>query len=80
LQQCRWYDGKSLKSPVQATYDGFSRRYNTYAYATETLEDGLAYVKVNNPHMHGAGGEENRRTDQRLSLYSLKATLVFAVQ
>jgi len=50
--------------PVQATYDGFSRRYNTYAYATETLEDGLAYVKVNNPH--GAGGEENRRTDQRL--------------
>ena len=30
-------DGKPLKSQVEATSDGFSRRYNTDAYAAENL-------------------------------------------
>ena len=74
-------DGKPLKSPVQATYDGFSRRYNTYAYATETLEDGMAYVKVNNPGIWMVRVEKRIEEPAKdYDLYSLKATLVFAVQ
>jgi len=74
-------DGKPLKSPVQATYDGFSRRYNTYAYATETLEDGLAYVKVNNPGIWMVRVEKRIEEPAKdYDLYSLKASLVFAVQ
>lgn len=74
-------DGRPLKSPVQATYDGFSRRYNTYAYATETLEDGLAYVKVNNPGIWMVRVEKRiEEPTKDYDLYSLKATLVFAVQ
>jgi hypothetical protein len=67
--------------PVQATYDGFSRRYNTYAYATETLEDGLAYAKVNNPGIWMVRVEKRiEEPTKDYDLYSLKATLVFAVQ
>ena len=67
--------------PVQATYDGFSRRYNTYAYATETLEDGLAYAKVNNPGISMVRVEKRiEEPTKDYGLYSLKATLVFAVQ
>ncbi|HSE84934.1 MAG TPA: hypothetical protein VLJ79_01795 [Candidatus Binatia bacterium] len=58
-------DGKPLKSPVQATYDGFSRRYNTYAYAPETLEDGLAYVKVVSPGIRMVRVEKRRESKNR---------------
>ena len=74
-------DGKPLKSPVQATYDGFSRRYNTYAYATETLEDGLAYVKVNNPGVWMVRVEKRiEETTKDYDIHALKATLVFSIQ
>jgi uncharacterized GH25 family protein len=74
-------DSKPLKSPVQATYDGFSRRSNTYAYATETLEDGLAYVKVNNPGVWVVRVEKRiEEPTKEYEIYSLKATLVFSVQ
>lgn len=74
-------DGKPLKSPVQATYDGFSKRYNTYAYATETLEDGLAYIKVVNPGIWMIRVEKRIEEPAKdYDLYSLKASLVFAVQ
>jgi uncharacterized GH25 family protein len=74
-------DSKPLKSPVQATYDGFSRRSNTYAYATETLEDGLAYVKVNNPGIWIVRVEKRiERPTKDYDIHALKATLVFSVQ
>jgi uncharacterized GH25 family protein len=74
-------DSKPLKSPVQATYDGFSRRSNTYAYATETLEDGLAYVKVNNPGIWMVRVEKRiERPTKDYDIHALKATLVFSVQ
>jgi uncharacterized GH25 family protein len=74
-------DSKPLKSPVQATYDGFSRRSNTYAYATETLEDGLAYVKVNNPGVWVVRVEKRiEKPTKDHDIHALKAILVFSVQ
>ena len=73
-------DGKPLKGQVFATYDGFSRRYMTFAQATESLDDGSAYVKITNP------GTWRVRVEKRLEvknpdydILSLKATLVFSV-
>jgi uncharacterized GH25 family protein len=74
-------NGKPVKSQVYATYDGFSRRYMTFAYATESRDDGLAHVKV------GSAGTWMVRVEKRLEgnakdydVLSLKATLVFLVQ
>jgi uncharacterized GH25 family protein len=74
-------DDKPMKGQAYATYDGFSRRYMTFAQATESLEDGFAYVKVTGP------GTWMVRVDKRLEannpeydILSLKATLVFSVQ
>jgi nickel transport protein len=75
-------DGKPLKSQVYATYDGFSRRSMTFAYATENLDDSISYVKVTSP-----GGVWMVRVEKRIEtnardfdLLSLKATFVFSVQ
>jgi hypothetical protein len=74
------FDGKPLQANVFATYDGFSRYYNTYAYVTESRE-GIAHVKISQP------GTWLVRVEKRLGeigkaydLLVLKATLVFSVQ
>jgi uncharacterized GH25 family protein len=74
------FDGKALQANVFATYDGFSRYYNTYAYVTESRE-GIAHVKISHP------GTWLVRVEKRLEeigkaydLTVLKATLVFSVQ
>ena len=72
-------DGKPLKSQVYATYDGFSRA--TFVYATESLDDGIAYVKVTSPGVWMVRVEKCIETNARdFDLLSLKATLVFSVQ
>ncbi|MCP4690021.1 MAG: DUF4198 domain-containing protein [Desulfobacterales bacterium] len=43
------YDGALLAAEVHATYDGFSTIPNTYAYFTETDENGIAKVKITHP-------------------------------
>jgi uncharacterized GH25 family protein len=74
-------DGKPLKSQVYATYDGFSRRSTTFASATESLDDGIAYVKVTSPGVWVLRVEKRIETNARdFDLLSLKATLVFSVQ
>jgi len=66
---------------VFATYDGFSRRYMTFANATETLADGLAYIKINNPGTWMVRVEKRIDVNTKeFNLLSLKATLVFSVQ
>ena len=74
------FDGKPLQAYVYATYDGFSRHYNTYAYATESRE-GTARVKITHP------GAWMIRVEKRLAvaekdyaLHVLKAVLVFPVE
>ncbi|MCL2872654.1 MAG: DUF4198 domain-containing protein [Betaproteobacteria bacterium] len=43
------YDGKPLPTAAWATYDGFSKRDNTYAYYTEPDEQGILNVKITAP-------------------------------
>lgn len=40
------YDGKPLSAQVLATYDGFSKHPDTYAYATQSTDNGIAHVKL----------------------------------
>ena len=39
-------DGKPISTTVNATYDGFSKKQDTYAYATQSKADGTAVVKI----------------------------------
>jgi uncharacterized GH25 family protein len=74
-------DGKPVRSQTYATYDGFSRRSMTFAYATESANDGLAHVKVTQPGTWMVRVEKRlEETTKDYDLYSLKATLVFSVQ
>jgi uncharacterized GH25 family protein len=43
------FNGQPLTTNVYATYDGFSKEENTYAYYTEGHKDGTAKVKITNP-------------------------------
>jgi uncharacterized GH25 family protein len=43
------FKGQPLTTNVYATYDGFSKEENTYAYYTEGHKDGTAKVKVTQP-------------------------------
>ncbi len=75
------YKGQPLATNVWATYDGFSKRDNTYAYFTEGSADGTATVKLTKAGTwmvrveHSA--PENNPDYQR---YTGRAVLVFAVK
>ena len=43
------FKGQPLTTSVYATYDGFSKEENTYAYYTEGHKDGTAKVKITKP-------------------------------
>jgi nickel transport protein len=43
------FKGQPLTTNVYATYDGFSKEENTYAYYTEGHKDGTAKVKITQP-------------------------------
>ncbi|HWP23501.1 MAG TPA: DUF4198 domain-containing protein [Candidatus Binatia bacterium] len=74
-------DGKPMRGPVYATYDGFSRRPMTFAYATESTENGIAYVKIAHPGLWMVRVEKRLEADgKNFDLLSLKATLVFSAQ
>jgi uncharacterized GH25 family protein len=74
-------DGKPLRSQVYATYDGFSRRSMTFAYATESSDDGVAHVKVTSPGVWMVRVKKRIEANAKeFDLLSLKATLVFLVQ
>ena len=38
-------DGKPISTTVNATYDGYSKQLDTYAYATQSKPDGTAVVR-----------------------------------
>jgi uncharacterized GH25 family protein len=74
------FDGKPLQAYVYATYDGFSRYYNTYAYTTES-RDGIAHVKVTSPGLWMIRVEKRTEANTKdYDLLSLKATFVFSVK
>jgi uncharacterized GH25 family protein len=43
------FKGQPLTTNIYATYDGFSKEENTYAYYTEGHKDGTAKVKITQP-------------------------------
>lgn len=56
-------------------------RSMTFVYVTESLDDGIAYVKVTSPGVWMVRVEKRIETNARdFDLLSLKATLVFSVQ
>ncbi len=74
-------DGKPTPATVLATYDGFSKTPNTYAYYTETDDNNIATVKITQP------GFWLVRTEIKSSLSGgdvdqegLRAVLAFSVQ
>lgn len=74
------FDGKPFQTNVFATYDGFSRYYNTYAYATES-RDGLARVKITHPGAWLVRVERRMAVAEKdYDLHVLKAVLVFPVE
>lgn len=73
------FDGKPLSSQIYATYDGFSRHYETYAYVTQA-RGGSARVKITNPGTWMVRVEKRVETTSReYDLHALKAILVFSV-
>jgi nickel transport protein len=74
------FDSKPLQTNVFATYDGFSRYYNTYAYVTES-RDGLARVKITHPGTWLVRVERRMPVAEKdYDLHVLKAVLVFPVE
>jgi len=74
------FDGKPLQAYVYATYDGFSRYYNTYSYATESRE-GIAQIKITHPGPWMVRVEKRLAvTEKDYALHVLKAVLVFPVE
>ena len=75
------FKGQPLATTVYATYDGFSPRPNTWAYMTETDENGIAYVKL-----HHAGTwmiRTENKIDQATADYDthvMRSVLVFNVK
>jgi len=74
-------DGKPIATAVNATYDGFSKQMDTYAYATQSKADGTAVVKVTQPglwmvRVQNAVPEVTNLYDRHVT----RAVLVFSVK
>ncbi len=40
------FDGEPIAAQVFATYDGFAKHPDTFAYATQSTDKGIAHVKL----------------------------------
>ncbi|MBC7800537.1 MAG: DUF4198 domain-containing protein [Gemmatimonadaceae bacterium] len=75
------FDGKPLSTRVYASYDGFTDNKNTYAYLTETADDGTARVRATVPGLWMVRVEQ--RMNERAAgheRYMARAVLVFEVK
>ena len=75
------YDGQPTPATVLATYDGFTKTPNTYAYYTETDDAGVAAVRITHPGLwlvrtEMKGVPADGAADQEV----LRSTLTFFVQ
>lgn len=75
------YKGQPLATNVWATYDGFSKRDNTYAYFTESSDVGIATVKLTKPGLWMVRVEHSApETNPDYTRYVGRSVLVFAVK
>ena len=72
------YEGQPLSTRVYATYDGFTDTPNTYAYVTETKDDGTARVRATKPGLWMVRVEQ--RATGGAERYVGRAVLVFEVK
>lgn len=75
------FDGQPLSTQVYATYDGFTDNPNTYAYFTETSDDGTARIRATRPGLWMIRVEQ--RVNERAAdhdRYVARAVLVFEVR
>ena len=72
------FEGQPLSTRVYATYDGFTDTPNTYAYVTETKDDGTARVRATKPGLWMVRVEQ--RTTGGAERYVGRAVLVFEVK
>ena len=75
------FKGQPLTTNVYATYDGFSKEENTYAYYTEGHKDGTAKVKITHPglwivRVQHTAPEQTEDYDR----YVTRAVLLFEVK
>ena len=75
------FRGQPLTTNVYATYDGFSKEENTYAYYTEGHTDGTAKVKIANPGLWMVRVQHTapERTED-YERYVARAVLLFEVE
>lgn len=75
------FRGQPLTTNVYATYDGFSREENTYAYYTEGHGDGTARVKITHPGLWMVRVQHTapERTED-YDRYVARSVLVFEVK
>lgn len=75
------YNGKPTPATVLATYDGFTKKPNTYAYCTETDEAGVAAVRLTHPGLWLVRTEiKGVPADGTVDQEVLRSTLTFFVQ
>lgn len=75
------FDGKPLSTRVYATYDGFTDTPNSYAYFTETADDGTAKVRITRPGLWMVRVEQ--RMEEKAAdhdQYMARAVTVFRVK
>ena len=75
------YDGQPTPATVLATYDGFTKTPNTYAYYTETDDAGVAQIRITHPGLWLVRTEiSSSPADGNLDQEVLRSTLTFFVQ
>jgi uncharacterized GH25 family protein len=75
------FKGAPLSTKVYATYDGFSRHPNTYAYFTETDENGVGIVKIHHAGRWMVRVENKIETKtEDYDTHALRAVLVFDIE
>ena len=75
------FDGKPLSTRVYATYDGFTETPNSYAYFTETADDGTAKIRLTHPGLWMVRVEQ--RVDEKTAdhdRYMARAVVLFQVK
>jgi uncharacterized GH25 family protein len=77
------HKGEPAAIPAWATYDGFVTEYeNTYAYYTESDEEGIANIKITAPGtwLVRASKDNDPGVEGRYDTRSIRATLTFTVK
>ena len=75
------FKGQPLTTNVFATYDGFSKEENTYAYYTEGRGNGTARVKITQPGLWMVRVQHaTRERTEEYDRYVARAVLLFEVK